>query len=132
MTHVPRPPVKITPAVFQGCSITGHAANENNGACGEETKQTQERERKTSSWTEIPAAGFETHRGGRASELTPGGARLFGGNHGWQSPRALWGHFVLQQEGLLGQAQQRCINEWTHRMCEGKSRMLIQRRDLNV
>lgn len=57
--------------------------------------------------------------GGRASELAPGGARLFGGNHGWQSPRALRRHFVLQQEGLLGQAQQRCINEWTHRMCEG-------------
>lgn len=62
MTHVPCPPVKITPAVFQGCSITGRAANENNGACGEETKQTQARERKTSSWTEIPAAGFESHQ----------------------------------------------------------------------
>lgn len=53
MTHVPCPPVKITPAVFQGCSIIGGTANENNGACGEETKQTK-REKRASS-TEIPA-----------------------------------------------------------------------------
>lgn len=41
MTHVPCPPVKITPAVFQRCSIIGCTANENNGACGEETRQTK-------------------------------------------------------------------------------------------
>lgn len=46
MTHVPCPPVKITPAVFQGCSIIGRAANENNGACGEETRQTKRGGRK--------------------------------------------------------------------------------------
>lgn len=45
MTHVPCPPVKITPAVFQHCSIIGCAANENNGACGEETRQTKRKKR---------------------------------------------------------------------------------------
>lgn len=62
MTHVPCPPVKITPAVFQRCSIIGCAANENNGACGEETRQTKrEREKKKSSWTEIPAGLLYTY-----------------------------------------------------------------------
>lgn len=46
MTHVPCPPVKITPVVFQRCSIIGCAANENNGACGEETRQTKRRKKK--------------------------------------------------------------------------------------
>ena len=59
MTHVPCPPVKITPAVFQRCSIIGCAANENNGACGEETRQTK-REKKAS-WTEIPAGLLYTY-----------------------------------------------------------------------
>lgn len=45
MTHVPCPPVKITPAVFQRCSIIRRAANENNGACGEETRQTKREQR---------------------------------------------------------------------------------------
>lgn len=53
MTHVPCPPVKIPPAVFQRCSIISGAANENNGARGAETRQ-GEREKKLS-WTKIPA-----------------------------------------------------------------------------
>ena len=61
MTHVPCPPVKITPAIFQSCSIIGRAANENNGACGEETRQTKRRggekkkKKKKISRMEIPA-----------------------------------------------------------------------------
>lgn len=39
MTHVPCPPVKIPPAVFQRGSIINGAANKNNGACGAETRQ---------------------------------------------------------------------------------------------
>lgn len=58
MTHVPCPPVKITPAVFQCCSIIDCAANENRGACGEETRQ---REKKKASWTEIPAGLLYTY-----------------------------------------------------------------------
>lgn len=117
MTHVPCPPVKITPAVFQGCSIIGRAANENNGACGEETKQTQERERKTSSWTEIPAAGFETYTSSEGAPLSLLlEKRAFSGAITTGNLPARWRHFVLLQEGLLGQAQQRCINAWTHRV----------------
>lgn len=59
MTHVPCPPVKITPAVFQRCSIIGYTANENNGACGEETRQTKGE--KKPSWIEIPVGGLYTH-----------------------------------------------------------------------
>lgn len=46
MTHVPCPPVKITPAVFQHCSIIICTANKNNGACGEETRQTKREKEK--------------------------------------------------------------------------------------
>lgn len=93
MTHVPCPPVRITPAVFQGCSTIGRLANENNRVCGEETKQTRAKERKTPSWTEIPAAGPELYPSSEEEALTgaaPGGTRLLRGNHTWQSPRARW------------------------------------------
>lgn len=114
MTHVPCPPVKITPAVFQHrSSIISHAANENNGACGEETRQTKRG--KKPSETEIPAGLlyiytssfpfpsdtevdrlptrshvkiFKEHT---ASEKF---SWLFSSNPTWQSSRALCRHFL--------------------------------------
>lgn len=59
MTRVPCPPVKITPAVSQRCSIISCVANENNGACGEETRQTKKERKK--SWTGMPAGLLYTY-----------------------------------------------------------------------
>lgn len=79
-----------------------------------------EREKKTSSWTEIPAAGLEMYT---SSEGEPPGSSwrytAFQGQSqlaiSQSAPEAL----RLQQEVLLGQAQQSCSNAWTHRMWVG-------------
>lgn len=100
MSHVPCPPVRITPAVFQCCSIISRTANENNRVCGEETKGTRAKERKTSSRSEIPAAGLEMYTSSEGEPRTgapPGETRLFRGNHNWQSPRARWRLFVCSR-----------------------------------
>lgn len=117
MTHVPCPPVKITPAVFQGCSIIGRAANENNRACGEETKQTRAKGRKTSSWTEIPAAGLEMYTSSEGEPLSSSWRNTaFQGQSQLAISQSSLEALCLQQRGLLGQAQQRCSNAWTYRM----------------
>lgn len=115
MTHAPCPPVKITPAVFQRCSIIGRAANENNGACGEETSQTKgERplrrkylqvyfihihhpfpSHQTPRWTSYLLTHthveiFKTLKNNTAPERF---SWVFSGNPTWQSSKALCRHF---------------------------------------
>lgn len=49
MTRVPCPPVKITPDIFRHHSIIAWTANENTGACGEETRVTKRKKGNTCS-----------------------------------------------------------------------------------
>lgn len=104
MTHVPCPPVKITPAIFQRCSIIGCTANENNGACGEETRQTKKGEKKIfldgntcRSTLYIYIILSRPIRPLTSSHTSEKFSWVFSGNPTWQSSKTLCRHFVLQR-----------------------------------
>ena len=134
MTHVPRPPVKITPAVFQCCSIIVSAANENRGACGEETRQTKRgKKKRKASWTEIPAGLLYTYTSSSLfpsdSEVDPLPTHTLDEIFEAQSPqRGSHGFSVAIQSGHLPELLRTGVlwvkpnkdASWTHRIWVGK------------
>lgn len=107
MTRVPCPPVKITPDIFRHHSIIAWTANENTGACGEETRVTKREKGNTCSCTiyTYTSPSLSSH------QTLPKPLRLaasekfswvYGDNPSWQSSKALCRHFVLLRGGDWG------------------------------